>query len=110
MFAKTAPIGTTWSERGKRPVMRVKGTRGRTNVISAIAPHGRLWFRCFQNLNSALFIEYLDALLHDLRGHIVLVMDKHPAHISAATRRHMNALGPPHRALPAWLRTRHEPR
>ncbi len=85
-----APIGTTWSERGKRPVVRVKGTRGRTNVISAIAPHGRLWFRCFQkNLNSALFIEYIDALLHDLRGHIVLVIDKHPAHVSAATRRHM---------------------
>lgn len=85
-----APVGTTWTERGTRPVVRVKGTRGRTNVISAIAPHGRLWFRCFQkNLNSELFVEYLDALLHDLRGHIVLVMDKHPAHVSAATRRYM---------------------
>lgn len=83
-----APVGTTWSERGKRPVVRVKGTRNRTNVISAIAPQGRLWFRCFQkNLNSETFIGFLDALLHDLRGHIVIVMDKHPAHVSAATRR-----------------------
>jgi transposase len=85
-----APIGTTWSEKGKRPVVQVTGKRNRTNVISAIAPHGRLWFRCFQGmLNSARFIEFLDALMHDFRGKIVVVTDKHPAHVAAATRRHI---------------------
>jgi transposase len=85
-----APIGTTWSEKGKRPVVQVTGKRNRTNVISAIAPRGRLWFRCFQGtLTSARFIEFLEALLHDFRGKIVIVTDKHPAHVAAATRRHL---------------------
>jgi len=85
-----APIGTTWSEKGKRPVVRVTGKRNRTNVISAIAPKGRFWFRCFQGmLDSVRFIAFLDALMHDFRGKLVIVTDKHPAHVSAATRRHI---------------------
>jgi transposase len=87
-----APIGTTWAEKGTRPVVKVTGKRNRTNVISAIAPHGRLWFRCFEGyLNAARFIDFLDALLHDFRGKIVIVTDKHPAHVAAATRRYLHA-------------------
>ena len=33
------------------------------------------------------FIEFLDALLHDIRGYVVLVLDRHPAHRSAVTKR-----------------------
>jgi transposase len=68
-------------------VVRTPGTRRRINVISAVSPHGRLWFRCYNgNLTAALFIAFLTALLRDLRGQIVLVLDKHPAHVAAATR------------------------
>lgn len=82
------PIGTTWGVRGERPVVRVSGSRRRTNVISAVSPRGRLWFRCFRGtLGAARFIDFLKALLHDVRGYIVLVLDRHPAHIAAATRR-----------------------
>jgi len=82
------PIGTTWGKRGQRPTVRVTFTRARVNVISFISPRGRLWFRCFKNdLNSALFIELLKAMMRDVRGHIFLVLDRHPAHVSAETRR-----------------------
>lgn len=82
------PIGTTWGNRGERPVVRVTGTRRRVNVISAISPRGRLWFRCFGGtLTAARFIEFLRGLLKDVRGYIVLVLDKHPAHVAAKTRR-----------------------
>lgn len=82
------PIGTTWGERGTRPVVRVTGTRRRVNVISAISPRGRLWFRCYKgNLTAATFIEFLDALLHDVAAPLVLVLDRHPAHVAASTRR-----------------------
>ncbi len=85
---ENAPVGTTWAERGERPVVRVSGSRRRINVISFISPRGRLWFRCFKgNLNSPRFIEFLGNLLHDIRGYIVLVLDKHPAHVASATRR-----------------------
>jgi transposase len=83
-----APVGTTWAEKGTRPVVRVTGSRQRTNVISAVTPHGRLWFRCFEgNLNSKRYCEFMEALLRDMRGHIVLIQDRHPSHTSAATRR-----------------------
>jgi transposase len=81
-------MARTWGLKGQRPVVRVSGTRRRTNVISAISPRGRLWFRCFGGtLTSPRFIEFLQALLRDVKGEIDLVLDKHPAHVAAATRR-----------------------
>jgi len=82
------PVARTWGLRGQRPVVRVSGQRRRVNVISAISPRGRLWFRCFKGTLTALrFIEFLKALLRDVRGPVELVLDKHPAHVAAATRR-----------------------
>ena len=82
------PIARTWGLKGQRPVVRVTGGRKRVNVISAISPRGRLWFRCFAGtLTATRFVDFLDALLHDIRGPIDLVLDKHPAHVAAAARR-----------------------
>ena len=83
-----ASIGTTWGEKGTRPTVRVSGGRSRVNVISTITTSGRLWFRCFRGtLTAPRFIEFLRGLLQDVRGKIHLVLDKHPAHVAAATRR-----------------------
>lgn len=83
-------VGTTWAERGRTPEVRVSGTRRRVNVISAISPRGRLWFRCYRGMLTAqLYTEFLQALLQDVRGRIVLVHDRHPAHVAAATRRYI---------------------
>jgi transposase len=86
------PVGTTWGQKGETPVVRVSGTRRRINVISVISPRGRLWFRCYKGtLTAPRFIEFLQAMLRDIRGNIVLVLDKHPAHVAAATRRFIQA-------------------
>lgn len=82
------PIATTWGAKGVRPIVRVTGKRRRINVISAISPSGRLWFRCYKGTLTALrFIEFLQALMRDVRGPIDLVLDKHPAHVAALTQR-----------------------
>jgi transposase len=82
------PIGTTWAPKGERPVVRVTGGRKRVNVISAVSPRGRLWFRCYAGmLTAARFVDFLAALIKDVRGYIVLVVDRHPAHVAAATKR-----------------------
>ena len=82
------PVARTWGVRGQTPVVRVTGQRDRVSVLSAISPRGRLWFRCYRGtLNAPRFIGFLTALLHDVRGEIDLVLDRHPAHVAAATRR-----------------------
>jgi transposase len=86
------PVARTWGARGRTPVVQVTGRRDRVNVISAISPRGRLWFRCYRGtLNAARFVGFLKALLHDVRGEIDLVLDRHPAHVAAATRRFVHA-------------------
>ncbi len=86
------PVVHTWGARGHTPVVRVTGQRDRVNVLSAISPRGRLWFRCYRGpLNAPRFIGFLTALLHDVRGEIDLVLDRHPAHVAAATRRFVHA-------------------
>jgi transposase len=85
------PLARTWGARGQRPVVRVTGTRARVNVISAISPRGRLWFRCYTGtLTAVRFLEFLTALLHDVRGTLDVVLDKHPTHVAAATRRFLH--------------------
>jgi transposase len=82
------PVDRTWGEKGHRPVVQVTGRRGRINVISAVSPRGRLWFRCYEGtLDAPLFQEFLKGLLHDVRGPIELILDRHPAHVAAATCR-----------------------
>ena len=88
------PVGRTWGARGQRPVVRVTGTRRRTNVISAITPRGRLWFRCFPgSLTAATYLAFLTALRQAVRKPILLIQDRHPAHVAAATRRFVQAQG-----------------
>lgn len=82
------PIGTTWGVKGHPPVSRVTGTRRRTNVISALSPRGRLWFRCYRKrLRAGVFLQFLKALLHDFSKPIDLILDRHPAHVAASVQR-----------------------
>lgn len=86
------PIGTTWAERGRTPTVLTTGMRRRINVISAISPRGRLWFRCYKGtLTAGRFLEFLSDLLADTSRPIVLVMDRHPAHRAALVRRFLLA-------------------
>lgn len=81
------PLGTTWGLKGETPVAQVTGTRRRTNVISALSPRGRLWFRSYRGrLNARGFIGFLKALLHDFSKPIDLILDRHPAHVAASRR------------------------
>lgn len=95
-------LGRTWGKKGQTPVVTVKGTRRRINVISAISPRGQLWFRCYKGmLTAALFVEFLAALLEDTTKPIELVLDRHPAHIAAKTRRFLQKNR--HRIRVHWL-------
>ena len=88
------PVGRTWGERGKTPVVKITGLRRRVNVMSAITARGRLWFRCYRGtLTAKRYVQLLKDLLHDVRGEIVLIHDRHPAHVAAEARRYFQSLG-----------------
>lgn len=80
--------GTTWGEIGRTPIVKGTGKRESVNMISAVSPRGKLYFKFLDgNTNSASFTGFLMDLLNDIPGVIFLIVDGHPAHIAAATRK-----------------------
>lgn len=78
--------GTTWAPIGQTPIVRGTGDRKSVNMISAISPKGKMHFSFLQgNLNSALFIDYLKNLMHDISGPVFLIVDGYPSHKSRET-------------------------
>lgn len=81
--------GTTWAPTGQTPVVVGAGRRVRVNMISAVNARGGLHFRLVDGgINSAVFIDYLKALLHDVGkpdGKIFLILDRHRIHRSHET-------------------------
>jgi transposase len=74
--------GTSWSPRGKTPVIKGTGKRFGCNVISAISNQGKLHFMVFDGrANADLFISFLRRLLRQAKGRkIYLIVDGHPSH------------------------------
>lgn len=88
--AENQPLPTTWGASGETPVVRVSGSRRKVNVISAVSPRGRIWFRCYRgNLNAGRFVEFLEDLRRAFSKPVVVVTDKHPAHVAALTRKYL---------------------
>lgn len=85
------PVGRTYAPRGKTPVVPASGRRFGCNAISALSNLGRLWFMVFGGrFNSAVFVAFLGRLLRAVPGRkLILIVDSHPAHKSAAVRRRL---------------------
>ena len=80
--------GTTWGEVGRTPIVEGTGSRKSVNMVSAVTPRGKLYFKFLDgNTNAAAFIGFLEDMLHDIPGIIFVIVDGHPAHTAAATRK-----------------------
>lgn len=56
-------VGTTWGKRGKTPVAKFTGKRFRLNMLAAISPEGRIYYRVHEGTaNAALFCEFLQQI------------------------------------------------
>lgn len=90
-----APIGTTWSEQGVRPVVRVTGKRPRINIVSAVSWTGDLLFHTYNgSFNAALFTEFLRVLVEWAKGRrLVLVLDGLRVHFAKAVVEAVKAAG-----------------
>jgi transposase len=80
--------GTTWGEVGRTPIVKGTGNRKSVNMVSAVSPRGKLYFKFLDgNTNAATFTGFLEDMLHDISGIIFLIVDGHSAHTAAATRK-----------------------
>lgn len=79
--------GTTWSPRGKTPVVKAPVSRHKVNLISAISPRGGMRFMATEeSVTSEVFIEFLKRLIHKAQRPIFLIVDNHSVHRSSKVR------------------------
>lgn len=80
--------GTSYGRRGQTPVIPGTGQRWRCNMISSITGRGRLRFMVFKKrFTSAVFIDFMRRLVRSVGRKVYLIVDGHPAHKSAQTKR-----------------------
>jgi transposase len=80
--------GRSFSPRGETPVIPGTGKRFRCNMLSVISNRGKLLFMIFKyRFTTPVFLKFLRRLLRQNRRKILLIIDAHPVHVSAATTR-----------------------
>ncbi len=78
--------GRTWSPVGQTPVVRNLGKHESIGMASAISMRGAMFWMTFDGtMNSALFTEFPDLLIHDIDGKIFLIVDNVRYHTSKET-------------------------
>lgn len=76
-----AHAGTTWSPKGKTPIVSSTGARFGLNVISAVSPQGNFRFMCVKGrVNAGVFIDFLKRMIQSTDRKVFLIVDGHPTH------------------------------
>jgi transposase len=79
--------GRCYAPKGKTPVVRLRGKRFSTNMISSITNQGKVrWMIYRDTLNSAVFIRFLDRLAKDSKRKVFLIVDNLRVHHSAPVK------------------------
>jgi transposase len=82
-FYPLPSVVRTYAPVGHTPILEEWWTRDHLSAISAISPEGKLYFRCQEGaLNSADVVAFLEHLLREVPGRLVLIWDGAPIHRS----------------------------
>ena len=82
-FYPLPSVVRTYAPVGHTPVLREWWTRDHLSAISAISPDGKLYFRCQDHaLNSEDVVAFLEHLLREVPGRMVMIWDGAPIHRS----------------------------
>lgn len=80
-------VRRTWAPVGETPILRCKLTHDHLSVISAIAPDGRLYLPIqTQAFDSQDVITFLQQLLTEIEGKLLIIWDGATIHRSAAIK------------------------
>ena len=77
----------TYAPVGQTPIVREWWTRDHLSAISAISPEGKLYFHCQDYaMDSGDVVAFLEHLLREVPGHMVIIWDGSPIHRSQVIR------------------------
>ena len=70
-----AHFGTTWSPKGKTPIVSSTGARFGMNIISAVNPQGKFRFMCVKGrVNAGIFIDFLKRMVKSTERKVFLIV------------------------------------
>jgi hypothetical protein len=73
----------TYAPVGQTPILREWHTRDHLSAISAISPQGKLYFHAQDHaMNSADVVAFLEHLLREVPGRLIIMSDGAPIHHS----------------------------
>jgi transposase len=82
-FYPLPSVVRTYAPVGHTPILREWWTRDHLSAISAISPEGKLYFHCQDDaLNSEDVVAFLEHLLREVPGRMVIIWDGSPIHRS----------------------------
>jgi transposase len=82
-FYPLPSVVRTYAPVGQTPVLREWYTRDHLSAISALSPAGKLYFRAQDHaMNSADVVAFLEHLLREVPGRMVVIWDGAPIHRS----------------------------
>jgi transposase len=86
-FYPLPSVVRTYAPVGHTPVLQEWWTRDHLSAISALSPEGKLYFHCQDHsFNSEDVVAFLEHLLREVPGRMVLIWDGAPIHRSHAIK------------------------
>ena len=85
--------GTTWSEKGRTPIIKATGSRFRLNMISAITARGHFRFMTIEgSVTADVFCDFIKRLVENVDQKIFLILDNHRIHHARKVRKLVDSL------------------
>lgn len=85
-------LGRTWGKKGQTPVVATSGQRQAVSAISAVTARGAFWFDVYTDrLNAGHFVALLTKFLRRRRRRVMLILDRHPAHVAKLVAKFVQA-------------------
>jgi transposase len=85
-FYPLPSVVRTYAPGGHTPLLREWWTRDHLSAISAISPEGKLYVHCQEGaIHSADVVAFLEHLLREVPGRLVIIWDGAPIHRSRVT-------------------------
>ena len=82
-FRSDHQVGTSYSKRGRTPIIPTSGSRFSCNMVSAIDNSGHLYFKMFDGkFDAKVFIDFMRRLIRQSRRKVFLIVDNLRVHRS----------------------------